>query len=223
MRRIAVIGALILILLEKSVGTREVFEEGERTVCKRLVIAGLTLLLGLSSIPGAAQTCTPTSEEQMVMKEAYDRLRESGVVSGSPSLGHLDSSMSRAQFSVILVRALGWSEVIPPENAPSSFPDMNGHWAARQIALLQREGIVRGYPGGDFRPDDNIRLVETKLMLARLLRLGPDVTQESVDGALEAAGVSTRVACPSDGPVQPRQAFVLLDRSLSVTLYSRHR
>uniref|UniRef100_UPI00047596B1 S-layer homology domain-containing protein n=1 Tax=Effusibacillus pohliae TaxID=232270 RepID=UPI00047596B1 len=42
---------------------------------------------------------------------------------------------------------------VPPVAPKSSGPDYAGHWAESTIRFLIQEGIMKGYPGGSFRPD----------------------------------------------------------------------
>ncbi|ACX51664.1 peptidase S8 and S53 subtilisin kexin sedolisin [Ammonifex degensii KC4] len=51
------------------------------------------------------------------------------------------------------------------------FPDVAGHWAAKDIAVLAARGVVGGYPDGTFRPDKAITRAELAAMICRLLGL----------------------------------------------------
>ncbi|WP_178024383.1 leucine-rich repeat protein [uncultured Paenibacillus sp.] len=48
------------------------------------------------------------------------------------------------------------------------FPDMEDHWAADNIRLFARLGIVQGYGDGTFKPDANVTRGEFASMLVRL-------------------------------------------------------
>lgn len=68
------------------------------------------------------------------------------------------------------------AEPAPPDPtpdlaAPVNLSDIQGHWAAEQIAQLVRAGVVGGYPDGTFRPDAPltrsafVKMLETALGL----------------------------------------------------------
>ena len=51
-----------------------------------------------------------------------------------------------------------------------AFPDVNtDHWAAKQIELLNEQGVVVGYPDGTFKPDDNVTRAEFASMAIKAL------------------------------------------------------
>lgn len=54
------------------------------------------------------------------------------------------------------------------------FIDLQGHWAQDIIAALAREGIVQGYPGALFKPQQPISRLEFTVILARGLGLAGD-------------------------------------------------
>lgn len=56
---------------------------------------------------------------------------------------------------------------------PVSFRDIQGHWAENSICRLAGEGVVSGYPDGDFRPEDQVTRNELAAMTVRLLQPEP--------------------------------------------------
>lgn len=44
--------------------------------------------------------------------------------------------------------------------AVASYNDTAGHWADADISELSQKGIVKGYPGGDFRPENTVSIEE---------------------------------------------------------------
>jgi hypothetical protein len=79
-----------------------------------------------------------------------------------------DNSVTRAEFAKLLVLALG----LPPAPAAAvAFPDVAGHWAARQgyLQTAVAVGALNGYPDGTFRPDASISRAEAvKVAVAAL-------------------------------------------------------
>lgn len=47
----------------------------------------------------------------------------------------------------------------------AGFPDTQGHWAAAEIELMARQGVIGGYPDGNFHPEQNI----TRRELAKIV------------------------------------------------------
>ena len=53
-----------------------------------------------------------------------------------------------------------------------SFSDIEGHWAKQYIEEMVSQGIMLGYPNGEFRPDEKISRAELATVIARLLKGG---------------------------------------------------
>ncbi len=49
--------------------------------------------------------------------------------------------------------------------------DIEGHWAYDCIMTLIGQGIIKGYPDGTIRPDDNVTRAETVILVCRALEL----------------------------------------------------
>ena len=47
-----------------------------------------------------------------------------------------------------------------PVLAVNGIKDINGHWAQVHIEKLINDGLINGYPGGHFKPDDKITRAE---------------------------------------------------------------
>ncbi len=98
-----------------------------------------------------------------------------------------DVAISRAEFVVLLVRALGRT----PRERPRPFSDAGEipAWARPAVSEAVRRGLVEGYPDGSFRPGEPVRRAEAAVLLARAfgafapaagegeVLLGPDSSQ----------------------------------------------
>ncbi len=108
----------------------------------------------------------------------------------------------------------------------SGYADVNGHWAAEDIAVWSRRGVVRG-SGGLFRPDDSITRAEMAQVVANLLALSgdgenpfPDVAENAwyakavlqcaAAGVMKGDGTSFR----PDALITRQEAMVVLARAL---------
>ncbi|MEW4371317.1 Ig-like domain-containing protein [Paenibacillus kandeliae] len=78
--------------------------------------------------------------------------------------------LTRAEFATLAVR---WQKLTSTGAATASFSDVNGHWAASNIAILVQTGIVKGYSDGTFRPNEGVTRAELVTMMNRLLKRGP--------------------------------------------------
>lgn len=89
-----------------------------------------------------------------------------GLVQGYPD-GNFKpgNALSRAELATLLVRAKG---IKVEGQARQIFKDVKpDFWAAKYIELAVREGLVKGYPDGSFRPNNKISRVEGIAVLAR--------------------------------------------------------
>jgi formylmethanofuran dehydrogenase subunit D len=61
----------------------------------------------------------------------------------------------------------------PGEATPSTFSDVDGHWALPYIERMAKLNMVKGYDDRTFRPEAPVSRLEFAVMVARLLRLDP--------------------------------------------------
>ncbi|MFC5529529.1 S-layer homology domain-containing protein [Cohnella yongneupensis] len=92
---------------------------------------------------------------------------------------HADGSVTRAEFAVMLVKALGIEA-----KSSDTFKDVQGHWAEAAIQALKSNGIIGGYAEGTFKPDNEISRAEIALILAKVMDLS------AVKGASKFSDVS---------------------------------
>lgn len=75
-----------------------------------------------------------------------------------------NNTARRSEVAVMLVKALNLSA----EGVQADFRDVPaGHWANSYIAAAQKAGIISGFPGGEFKPNDNVTRAQLAVMLAR--------------------------------------------------------
>ncbi len=125
-------------------------------------------------------------------EDEAERLYELGLFKGvsdeefDPALG---SNLSREQAAIILLRLCGQEQeaekMSPSEvnSALAAFTDANeiSGWARKQVAYATSRGIIKGFPGGEFRPSENV----TGKQYASLLLQEIGVTDFEYVGALE--------------------------------------
>lgn len=62
----------------------------------------------------------------------------------------------------------------------AGFPDTKGHWAAGEIELMARQGVVGGYPDGNFYPEKNISRRELAKIVFSLFPAAAKIDAASV-------------------------------------------
>ncbi len=131
-----------------------------------LTLAGLLALF--SPVAAAAATDPLTSEQSLALLQGY------AIVRGDPSGSLLlDHKLTRAQAAAIFVRARGAEGLARMVDDMVPFVDAKGHWAAGEIAIADRMGLMKGDGDGRFRPEDEITYAEVYTVLLRLVEREP--------------------------------------------------
>ncbi len=68
--------------------------------------------------------------------------------------------------------------------------DVRGHWAAEPITAMQKQGIIKGFPGGYFYPQREVTKYQALVMIVRALGL------EGQEPSDESAGLVADSGCP---------------------------
>ncbi|WP_391572524.1 DUF4838 domain-containing protein, partial [Cohnella sp.] len=91
--------------------------------------------------------------------------RKAGLILLSLSL-ILSSSVlgQRASASELLGSTAAVAQEKPPN---TELTDIQGHWAQKQVSEWWREGLVKGYSDGSFRPDEPVSRAETMALVNR--------------------------------------------------------
>jgi len=108
-------------------------------------------------------------------KGAINDMGSRMVVNGDTSGNYNpNNDITRAQFSAILVRALG----LAPGVGENSFGDVaSSAWYCGYVETAIYYGIIKGYGSGNFGPNDTITREQAMTMLARAMKLtGLDVS-----------------------------------------------
>ena len=103
-------------------------------------------------------------------KDLIENLYTDGVIKGDNNGLRLKDSISRAEFTALIVRALG----LDVEEYGETFKDVNeDDWYAQYIATAYKYGLVNG-ADGKFRPSDTI----TREEICKILASATDVDVE---------------------------------------------
>ncbi|MDD4569778.1 MAG: S-layer homology domain-containing protein, partial [Tepidanaerobacteraceae bacterium] len=100
-------------------------------------------------------------------KENIKYLVERGIIVGYPdNTFRPDNPITRAEFTALLVKALGLTA-----DSGKVFEDTSKHWAKNYISTAAAYGIVLGYNDKGFGPDDVITREQMVVMIARAAHL----------------------------------------------------
>ena len=102
-------------------------------------------------------------------KDAINDMGSRMVVNGDENGNYNpDKNITRAEFSAIIVRALG----LRPETGTSAFDDVGADkWYCGYIKTAAAYGIINGYDASTFGPNDQITREQAMTMLARAMKL----------------------------------------------------
>ncbi|WP_229714334.1 S-layer homology domain-containing protein [Saccharibacillus endophyticus] len=114
-------------------------------------------------------------------QSAIERLAALGVIDGLPDGSFAPrETLSRAQFTKMVATLLG----INSQNSPIFSDTPAGRWYTASIQGAYEQGIVNGYTGGNFDPDEPVTREEmAKILTNAMLWLNPDVFPNSPDYA----------------------------------------
>lgn len=63
----------------------------------------------------------------------------------------------------------------------ASFNDIANHWAKSYIERVEKKGLVSGYEDGTFKPDSNVTVLESLIMMSRLYDIDEDIKKEIIN------------------------------------------
>ena len=134
------------------------------TMKKRLLSALLCLVVVLGLMPGAL--AAGSDEEKAVQVLALMDI----MVGDENGNLNLDSSITRAEFTKLVMAASPQRESVGDTASVAPYPDVpRTHWAAPYIQAAVEAGYITGYLDGTFRPSNTITLAEGVTMVLRLL------------------------------------------------------
>ena len=93
-----------------------------------------------------------------------------GIVQGYPEGDYKpEVTVTRDQMAVYIARALAGGEGDVPEHAGDpTFPDVpEDHWAFDYVEYAVSQGVVQGYPEGDYRPEVQVTRAQMAVYVAR--------------------------------------------------------
>ena len=144
------------------------------------VKSGLALTLALGTIAGAAAPMVmvaPASAQATFSDVASDnwaspfiqQLASRNIIAGFPDgTFRPNDPVTRAQFAALLLKAFPNA---PKVNTPVNFSDVpSNYWGLQAIQNAYATGFLAGFPGGTFRPNDNIPRAQALVSLSNGLK-----------------------------------------------------
>ncbi|MCF6465516.1 S-layer homology domain-containing protein [Clostridium sp. Cult2] len=132
---------------------------------------------------GAAVYCDAKTFEDIKSHWANEEIKEMatmGYVNGSYGKYRPDDNITRAEFIAIMVRILGLDK---SETVNIPFSDVKPtDWFAKDVALAAKNGVIKGYEDGTFKPNAPIKRQEICEILG--LILNEKLTDDQVESIL---------------------------------------
>ena len=138
------------------------------TVCAALTYKGRSKYENFPDVIGT------TYEDAVLYLKAF------GYSSGYPDGTYKPfNNITRAELVTLAVAFSADAQDIidSGEEVSNNFSDISGHWAARNIRVAAKVGIVSGYEDGTFRPNNLVTHTEALAMLINVHGLKNDVAE----------------------------------------------
>lgn len=132
------------------------------------IIALVTVAMFLLSL--AAPAAMAATKE-----DAFSRLNALDVAIGDATGNpQYDKNFTRAEAAAIMVNLSGMNAAINAAKGATKFKDVPAsHWATGVINLAVGAGIIKGYPDGSYKPENNVTYAEMSAMLIGVLGYTP--------------------------------------------------
>ncbi|MBX2860553.1 MAG: S-layer homology domain-containing protein, partial [Vampirovibrio sp.] len=201
---------------------------------RHLVALALTVSLGFSSVAMAAVF---TDVNGHWAQQSIETLSSQKILGGYPDgTFHPEGKITRAEFAAMLVKASGVNT--QSASAVPSFQDVPpNHWAYPSVEAVKAQGLVSGYPGGYYRPTQNISRAESMAILVKAAKLPmpnpeettkilsnypdsnqiPDWARPSVAAALHAGFLDNRAV------IRPTQTATRAEVAVMTNNYRTHQ
>jgi hypothetical protein len=163
----------------------EIKGDAPETSCSDIAVTDVALsdsqAHSIAAIPGGgAELCIgpPVFPDVLLDNWAFRYIGgvvDAGVASGyDDGLYHPDLTVSRDQMAVFIARGMcGGDDQVPElDCVEPPFSDVTcDHWARKYIQYAASEGVVQGYPEGDYKPEDFVNRAQMAVYMCRAFDL----------------------------------------------------
>ena len=84
-------------------------------------------------------------------------------------------------FKKIVTLTIVLAFIISTAANAAAFTDISGHWAKDYILKVAENNLVAGYEDGTFRPEANVTVLESLIMMSRLYEIDEDIKEQIID------------------------------------------
>jgi hypothetical protein len=134
--------------------------------------------------PTAAAVEFPDVPADYWARPFIDDLSQRGIITGlEDGTYQPEQPVTRAQYAALI------QSILPPDQpqAAITFNDVDAdYWAAPAINAAVQAGFLRGYPNGEFQPDQPVSRVQVLASLVNGLQLSPAATTNVVNQFVDA-------------------------------------
>lgn len=139
----------------------------ERNVTRAEMATLITRITGANMLEGSHRFTDVNSSHWA--DAAISAAAQSGYVQGyTDGSFKPDQAITRAEMAALLQPLVTSNQMTA---VPTTFTDVNGHWAQQAVEQLSSAGIVTGYTDGTFRASQPITRAEAVTMLNKLIGL----------------------------------------------------
>lgn len=89
--------------------------------------------------------------------------------------------MKNSKLNKIIMLVVILSMVFVMTADAITFTDISNHWAKNYIEKVAGKGLVEGYKNKTFKPDNNVTVLESLVMLSRLYNIDGDLKEQIVE------------------------------------------
>jgi hypothetical protein len=162
----------------------------------------------MAPAPAVAQSAFPDVPSSYWANGFITSLVSAGVISGFPDgTFRPEEPVTRAQYASMIAKAFGARTAV---RTPINFVDVpTNYWAANQIQRAYALGFMMGYPGNEFRPDENIPRTQIPVSLTNGLGYSANGDSEAIlANAFTDAAAIPAYARPGVAAATQRQMIV---------------
>lgn len=99
--------------------------------------------------------------------DAINHLKTEGIVQGyTDGTFKPDNKINRAEFLKIVMEASDFTA-----SGSDCYPDVKDAWYSKYVCGATKEGLVKGYPDGYFRPEQEINFAEASKIIVNTLKI----------------------------------------------------